>query len=1026
MPKSGLMKTVPERMRPGLLAVMAAGILQLFARTGTVAVENSSANIEFFEKKIRPVLHDHCFECHGSKIEKPKGRLLADSREGLSRGGDSGPAIVAGDPDKSLLIKAVRYTDPDLQMPPKNKKLSESQIADLTAWVKMGAPWPPQSPAPRGAVARRGEFEITAKDRAYWAFQPVRKPAAPRVKRARWAANPIDSWVLAALEAKDLPPSPAATRRELISRATYDLTGLPPSPERIEAFERDASPGAYEKVIDELLGSPQYGERWARHWLDVVRFAQSNGYERDGEKPMAWRYRDYVIKSFNEDKPYDRFILEQLAGDELPDATADSIVATGLQRLGVWDDEPDDKMMADFDELDDILSTSSAAFLGLTMGCARCHDHKFDPIPQADYYRLLSFFRNVRPYENVRFAFDSANYVPLAPAEKVAQWKLAQQQKIKALEARAASATQDGEKKKLREEIKSAKDAPGPFEWALAVRERSGKPPATHVFTRGNPRSPGLEVEPGFLTVLGGEKPVLPPCTEETASSGRRTVLAKWIASPKNPLTARVMVNRLWQHHFGRGIVKTTTDFGRAGVPPTNPALLDWLAAEFCQSGWSVKKMHRLIMLSSSYQMSARIENLRASAIDPANDLLWRQNLRRLEAESIRDSILSVSGQINLEMGGRGFFPHLGGEVLAGASRPGLDWQKSSPQERSRRSVYAYIRRTMLVPELEMFDYSNTASPLGERPSTTVAPQALLLLNDEFMQQQAAAFAQRLLAEARGDIGNLIRRGYLLALRRNPTPNEMQLASAFFERQRTTFGATSWPLLFRPQVPSSLSVEYMKQLNPSDFLNGPGEGWSYHRGRWSGTYEGIRTVDRDRTPFALWRGNAFSNGVIRAAVEIDRSAEFASVLFRATVDGDELRGCELLFDPRRGSVSLRRHDAQLVTLAETNAVIPASRVITLEIKLNGPRIRVSMGRQSEPLVDFTDSAWLPAQGSVGVRAWGAPLQVHSLSLSEDGRAFHQAGFPPAGEGWRETVAKKKALEAFCLLLFNLNEFVYVD
>jgi len=338
------------------------------------ASEPGSAGTDFFEKRIRPVLADHCYACHSARADKLKAGLLVDSRDGLLHGGDLGPALVPGDPDKSLLIRAIRYTDPDLQMPPKKGKLSDRQIADLTQWVRAGAPWPDEVSEGPTRVAKAG-LSITDEDRAWWAFQPIRYPTAPAVAHSRPDLHPVDAFVEAALEAKALKPNPPATRRELIRRAYFDLIGLPPSPEAVQAFEADGSPEAWPRLVDRLLALPQYGERWGRHWLDVVRFAQSSGYERDGEKPLAWRYRDYVVKAFNDDKPYDQFIREQIAGDELEPYRPDAVIATGFQRLGVWDDEPDDKRMAEFDELDDVLSTTGSTFLGLTVGCARCHDH---------------------------------------------------------------------------------------------------------------------------------------------------------------------------------------------------------------------------------------------------------------------------------------------------------------------------------------------------------------------------------------------------------------------------------------------------------------------------------------------------------------------------------------------------------------------------------------------------------------------------------------------------------------------------
>jgi len=997
--------------------------LFLLPCVGVAAAPSSTGMVEFFEKKIRPLLSEHCHECHSARAEKLKGGLALDSYEGLLKGGELGPALNPSHPEKSLLLKAVRYTDPDLQMPPKNHKLTDRQIADLERWVRDGAPWPAPDPAAVAAAVRSPAPGLT-NGRDWWAFQPIGRPPVPPVKKAVSAGHPIDAFVIAALEAKGLAPNGPATRRELIRRAYFDLIGLPPSPEAIAAFEHDRSPGAYESLLDHLLALPQYGERWGRHWLDVVRYAQSNGYERDGEKPEAWRYRDYVVRAFNADKPYDQFVREQLAGDELERVTPDSIVATGFQRLGVYDDEPDDKRMAEFDELDDVLSTTGSAFLGLTIGCARCHDHKFDPIPQADYYQLLSFFRNLRLNESAKFSLDSPNYVALADPEKVRVWKAGHEAKLKPLQDQLATAKDEAARKKLSKQLEELKEEKPPFDWALAVRERGPKPLPTHVLIRGNAGSPGPEVQPAFLKVLGGQKPALPVPAPAAASTGRRRALAEWIANANNPLTARVMANRIWQHHFGWGIVKTPSDFGRAGALPTHPKLLDWLAAEWIASGWSIKKLHKTIMLSQTYQRSSRARNAKALAVDPGNDLLWRQNLRRLEAEALRDTILGISGRLNLKQGGRGFFPRLSGEVLAGQSRPGLDWEISSPEEQSRRSLYAYVRRTMSVPMLDAFDYSNTTSPLSDRPVTTVAPQSLLLLNDAFMQEQSKALLERLTREG-GPAGpsstaHFIQRGFQLAVGREPTRRELQLAVDFIRRQEKSFDALRSRLTFRPDVPNSLSVDYMAKLEPGHFLIGPAEGWSYQRGRWSGPYESIRTVDRERGPFALWTGATFSNGVIEARMVPHIACESAGLLVRASAKDHELHGYELALEPREQRVVLRRHTAGLVTLAEAPARVPAGQSLPVKIEAAGARLRVWLGEGSRPVIDCTDPQPILAAGRVGVRAWGAALSVDDLVL-------HPEGEPAlaVGDGQRDP-PERRARQAFCLLLLNLNEVVYVD
>jgi hypothetical protein len=587
---------------------------------------------------------------------------------------------------------------------------------------------------------RTSGLQVTEQDRRYWAFQPVRRPAIPRVAAGQ-PANPIDAFLLEKLQSRGLTLSPPAPRRELIRRAYFDLIGLPPSPEAVDAFVSDPALDAYERLIDRLLAMPQYGERWGRHWLDVVRFAQTTGYERDDEKPDAWRYRDYVIKALNEDRPYDQFVREQLAGDELDAVTDDSLTATAFFRLGVWDDEPDDARQAEFDDLDDMLSVTASTFMGITLGCARCHDHKFDPIPQEDYYSMLAFLRNIRPYSKPGKGADKANFVKLKGGGQT-----------------------------------------------LAVHEFGPVPKATHVLLRGSAATPGKEAQPRFVQVLcpsaEAAAPTISKAGPTAKTSGRRRVLAEWVASPQNPLTARVIANRLWHYHFGRGIVATPSDFGKTGLGPTHPELLDWLAAETVAGGWRLKRMHRLIMTSRAYTQSSRAHNLRGEAVDPGNGLLWRQNLRRLEAEAIRDNILAASGRLNLKMGGRGIFPTLAKEVLETQSRPGYGWGKSSKDEECRRSVYIFVKRTLGVPFLETFDEASPDTPTAARPTTTIAPQALILLNSKFLDEQARAMAGRLITEGGNNPAANVERLFRLALGRSPDMDETRIGRAYLERTR--------------------------------------------------------------------------------------------------------------------------------------------------------------------------------------------------------------------------------------------------
>ncbi len=771
----------------------------------------------FFDKQVLPLLRQHCLKCHGDDPDKLRGGLDLRTRAAILRGGDSGSAVNPQQPAQSLLLQALRYTDEHLRMPPKGK-LPDADIAVFEKWVAMGLP----VPAERAGSAAPAPT-TSAKAQSYWAYQPVRRPAVPAVRNAAWVKTPIDAFVLAKLEEKGLLPVEPADRATLIRRAYYDLLGLPPTPEQVDAFVNDPSPNAWEKLIDQLLASPHYGEKWGRHWLDVVRYGETNGFERDGPKPFVWRYRDYVIRSFNDDKPFDRFIIEQLAGDELPGYNPDAIIATGYYRLGIWDDEPADPEQALYDHYDDIITTTGQAFLGMTINCARCHEHKADPIPQADYYRLLAFFREIRMFSDTRDVRSPNNLTDISPPEVQARYAAEQRRRQQRLEEirKRMTAIEDAAIKRLPAEDQRAAEGPDRpkvvakvpallqgetkaeyeklrqeraelerrrppqgQELALSVNNCWVPPPPTHVLIRGLPSARGREVAPGFPQLFGQPDPVIPPAPPGARSSGRRTVLARWIASPDNPLTARVWVNRVWQYHFGRGIVPSANDFGKLGDPPTHPELLDWLAAEFVapttgpQAPWAVpgppwttKRLHKLIMMSNVYQLSSRGDprNLQA---DPANTLLWRFNMRRLTGEEIRDSMLAVSGLLNLKQFGPSVYPKLPKEVLAGQSVPGQGWPTSPPHEANRRSIYVHVKRSLRVPILVGFDQPDPDSSCPVRYVTTVPTQALGLLNGEFTHAQALAFARRLQREYPGDLAAQVKRAIRLTTGRLPREEE--------------------------------------------------------------------------------------------------------------------------------------------------------------------------------------------------------------------------------------------------------------
>jgi hypothetical protein len=697
----------------------------------------------FFEKEVRPLLKASCFACHGDS-KKIKGGLRLTSREAILKGGNSGPAVVLEKPEQSLLLQAVNYVEP--KMPPKGR-LPQAQIEILTRWVRMGIPWP--AGAKQATAKPHGPPPVDEQARQFWSFRPVIRPVLPVVKETGWLTNPIDCFVLAKLEAAGLEPAPPADKGSLLRRVYYDLIGLPPTPAEVDAFLADRSPDAYEKVVDRLLASPHYGEHWARHWLDLVRYAESNSFERDAAKPNVWHYRDYVIRSLNQDKPYNQFIREQLAGDELEKVTADSLIATGYYRLGQWDDEPVDPVQARYDELDDIVATTGQVFLGLTVNCARCHDHKIDPFPQKDYYRLLAFFQGIQ-----RYGVRSPQSVAKASVRPIPGQRL-------------------------------QTDKPAALAEALCVTEIGRTPRETFVLLRGNPQAKGEKVEPGFPSVLTAAAPILPRPGSNAHSSGRRRVLADWIADTKNPLTARVITNRLWQYHFGRGIVRSSSNFGYQGTPPTHPELLDWLASEFVARGWKLKAVHRLMVLSSTYRMSSR-PNTTALAKDPENDLFWRFNPRRLTAEEVRDSILAACGNLNAhKMGGPSVYPIIPREVLAGQSMPGAGWGHSPPEDRNRRSIYIHLKRSLAVPLLAAFDAADTDASCPVRFTTTQPAQALALLNSDFLNAQAKVFAADLLEKAGADPVRQVRLALRRTLQRAPSAGEVERGVKFMQRMRT-------------------------------------------------------------------------------------------------------------------------------------------------------------------------------------------------------------------------------------------------
>lgn len=762
-----------------LVTALNAGVQE---KSDDAKVQFSDEDVRFFVERVQPILKKNCLECHGDNPDELGGGLALISRKTILSGGDSGSAVDLEHLSDSILLDAINYGS--YEMPP-DGKLKKEEIDTITEWVRKGMPWPAGDAEKEVERKSHTVPEVNAETKAFWSFQPVTVGDPPQVKQLDWCHNEIDRYILSSLETAGLKPSPTAARADLIRRAYYDLIGLPPTREQVDAFVNDTRADAWPRLIDELLASPHYGEKWARHWLDVVRYAESNSFERDGTKPFIWRYRDYVIRSFNDDKPYDQFLIEQLAGDELENPSNDAIIATGYYRLGQWDDEPADPKQALYDDLDDILATTTQSMIGLTVNCARCHDHKIDPIPQTDYYQMLAFFRNVRRYgershESVERASTTTVEKQVPPsAEEVQEYEtkladaLRRKQEIvdlvkgdfEPVEHEEFQYERNHERlvhKRIQKGVITQKqfdqfwhghhdamrlrDNPPTSERVLCVTESGAKVPETKLLIRGNPHVEGDTVEPQFVSVLSPPQPEIAPPVHGK-SSGRRLALAKWITSEQHPLTARVMVNRLWQYHFGRGIVRSSNDFGFQGDRPTHPQLLDYLAQRLMDGDWKLKDLHREIMLSNTYQMSNQF-NEQAYAQDPLNHLFWRFDMRRLTAEELRDSMLAVNGRLNREsMYGPSVFTKLSDEVLAGQSIPGDGWGNSSPEDQLRRSIYIHVKRSLRVPILSNFDAADTDATCPVRFNTTQPTQALGLLNGQFSNSEAAEFAKMIAAE---------------------------------------------------------------------------------------------------------------------------------------------------------------------------------------------------------------------------------------------------------------------------------------
>ncbi len=916
---------------------------------------------EFYREKVHPILKAHCIKCHGGG--KIKGGLVITSREDLIKGGESGAAFNPGAPSQSLLVAMMSYKDDSHQMPPAGKR-PKAELEIIERWLAMGAPFDPQLEVAPAAIAKEkpaSDSGSKARD-DWWAYRPVTPPAPPQASDPAWSVNPVDAFLHKKLSENGLSPNPPAAKERLVRRAYYDLIGLPPSPQEVKRFVEDQAADAWPRLIDELLAKPQYGEKWARHWMDLVRYAETDGFEYDSVKPGIWLYRDYLIEAFNTDLPYDQFLTEQLAGDELEPPTKRSLIATGFLRLMQCDSQPADPLLAKYDILADNVQVTAETFLGMSMGCARCHDHKRDPISQRDYYNFMSFFHGLQDYRQTRPrmwvdesekqklnteqrkrlsnlderyqkltrillpwweqqeapAADAAQVSLVAPKPGIEnawlhcasdpgpRWKeetfepkgwsseacpeakagqtvwmrarfglstipkefgidldasgdtevfLNGKQVLQALNLDRSrrlldlnkkfqgllhtgsnvitvrtQANRDGSLPEIRlfegssslaqaeallrgdkkselaglsqqaggdilETLKRNQsawweEAQRPIGIPLnTVAESGARPAPLALHRRGNPRNLGEPAVPAFPTILSAspEAALANVVPVADRSSGRRLALARWMIRPENPLVSRVAVNRVWQHHFGRGLVPTPNELGRLGEKPTHPELLDYLARTFIESGWSMKAMHRLIMNSQAYRMSSAAATP-ALAKDPDNQLLWRFSMRRLTAEELRDSILAVSGMLRKDTYGPPVYPPLPKEVMETQSRPGEGWSKQTTEQSARRSVYIHLKRGLAVPFLSDHDQAPTDSACAMRFVSTVPTQALGMLNSDFIKEQARTFARRIQKESGPGLDAQIRRGLELIFQRGPSDQEFKLSREAAETFRSRLG----------------------------------------------------------------------------------------------------------------------------------------------------------------------------------------------------------------------------------------------
>ncbi|MFN9720187.1 MAG: PSD1 and planctomycete cytochrome C domain-containing protein, partial [Planctomycetota bacterium] len=967
-----------------------------------------------FERDVAPILVRRCLECHSS--HNPSGHLSLDNARGLQTGGDSGAVINATRLVDSLLLHRVS----EGEMPPlkhgDSQKLPDAEIAVIKSWVSSGASFPEDRTLDlyeRTTDVRGG--------RDWWSFQPMVASNPPN-ERTDDRVNPIDAFVRRTLKEKQLSPAPQASTQTLVRRLYWDITGLPAPADAANHLDLAlrTNPNAWNELVNTLLESPHFGERWARHWLDVARYAETCGYERDQVKPAAWRYRDWVVQAINSDMPYDQFIREQLAGDEIPNRTEQSVIGTGFLCLGTWNDEPNDPEDYKYERLEDLVHTTATAFLGLTVKCARCHDHKFDPIPQVDYYRLAAAF-----------------------------WP--------------------GPIQPRRSELLGG---PTPEELGfvnvLGWTDITTSPVTLHVLKNGERAHPLQPVNAASLSFLPAEFREF-QTRDRQRTTGLRLQLANWIASPHNPLTARVIVNRLWHHHFGQGLVRSTNNFGFTGDRPTHPELLDWLAAELIRNAWSLKSIHRLILTSETWkQSSIHPKQVLYERVDAGNSWLWRANRRRADAESLRDAFLSATGELDLTLGGPSFFPAISEDALEGLSRKGAAWTASPESEQHRRSLYIFTQRSLLPPLMTTFDLCDSTMSCGQRDVTIVAPQALTLLNNEFVHARAETLATSVLGSDSSTKNvtdhHIARSVWKSILKRDPHDRELQAAVEHVARQHARFAGTqteSEPAAANPDF-DAIAAEAVLMLDASRGVQvsetGHVEYWAdqsvhSHHARQLNMMQRPTLVENSihGQPVIRFNGSDQFMTLDGQLLDSDHATVFAVVTDHASEgqlnhrelisnwSGRDGNSVSSFFVGLTGEKSIRFSDS----MSGVGQIISRDKPFLLTAT-NGEQGAMvfqqhrAVARAGNQLpARRLDTPWVIAQqGNIDGEYWNgdvAFLMVINRQTSDEERIRVQTSLmtrfnlPEVSDSYREPASPKAlAVASLCLVLFNSNEFVFID